>query len=46
MVLSFLTDNRLRELVKTGYIRKDDSVKPCLWVPLSCEVDESESGAD
>lgn len=31
---SFLTDNRLRELVGLGYVRKDASVSPCRWVPL------------
>lgn len=36
---TFLTDNRLRELVKLGYVRKDDSVKPCVWVSLREEED-------
>ena len=31
---SFLTDNRCRELRAKGFVRKDDSVKPCRWVPL------------
>ena len=31
---SFLTDNRLRELKLKGFVRKDESVKPCRWIPL------------
>lgn len=38
---SFLTDNRLRELVKAGYVRKDES-KPCRWIPIRGEVTESD----
>ena len=34
---TFLTDNRLRELVKFGYVRKDESVKPCKWILLKEE---------
>lgn len=34
---SFLSDNRLRELRQKGYVRKDDSVKPCKWIPLKGE---------
>lgn len=34
---TFLTDNRLRELVQFGYVRKDESIKPCRWIPVKGE---------